>query len=375
MIIGIVCYPSVGGSGIVASQLGQALAGRGHEVHFICSDRPVRLDGEHSRLKFHKVEVGEYAVFQGTDYSLPLAVKIAEVCESAGIDVLHVHYAIPHAVAAILAIDMLRGRKPVLVTTLHGTDITLLGRDPAYRNLLDYALRRSDVITAVSRSLQEETAEIFPEHADKIDVVYNFCYQRPSERTRAAVRQELGVAEDQVLILHMSNLRPVKRLPWVLQAMADSSLRESLVLLILAGADFAPYQSLVAELGLEDRVLVRQSHQVEEYVGACDLGLYASERESFGLAMLETMLGERPVIATDVGGVSEVLGCDGFLAKDLSGLVAHLDRLAASPTLRRSAGLLARERANNIFPLEQAIAGYLRAYQQADLPLSPAEAS
>ena len=365
MRIGIVCYPSVGGSGIVASQLGQALARQGHGVHFICSDHPVRLDQQHPSLHFHKVDAGEYAVFQGTDYSLPLAVKIAEVSRAERLDVLHVHYAIPHAVAAILAIDMLGGREPALVTTLHGTDITLLGRDPAYWDLLNYALRRCDVVTAVSRSLKAETAELFPEHADKIEVVYNFCYQRPCRRIRSEVRRELRVADDELLVLHMSNLRPVKRFSWVLRAVAGSRHRDKLRLLVLAGADFEPFRDQVAELGLEGQVLVRHSNEVEEYVEACDLGLYASERESFGLAILETMLGGRPVIATEVGGVAEVLGPDGHLAHDVKGLIRHLDTLAASATLRRENGLLARQRALKMFPLEQAMHGYLGLYRRA----------
>jgi N-acetyl-alpha-D-glucosaminyl L-malate synthase BshA len=355
----------VGGSGIVASQLGQALAQMGHEVHFICSDHPVRLDQQYPSLHFHKVDAGEYAVFQGTDYSLPLAVKIAEVSQAMALDVLHVHYAIPHAVAAILAIDMLGARKPALVTTLHGTDITLLGRDPSYRDLLNYALCRSDVLTAVSRSLKAETAVLFPELADKIEVVYNFCYQRLSQRTRAQVRHDLGIADDQVLVLHMSNLRPVKRLPWVLQTIAGARHREKLRLLVLAGGDFEPFRDQVAQLGLESQVLVHHSNEVEEYIEASDLGLYASERESFGLAILETMLGGRPVIATEVGGVAEVLGPEGHLADDVMGLIGHLDSLAGSACLRRTAGCLARERALREFPLEVALQGYLELYQQA----------
>lgn len=361
----MVCYPSVGGSGIVASQLGQALAEHGHTVHFICSEQPVRLATDLCRLHFHKVALGQYAVFQGTDYTLPLAVKIAQVSREQRLDLLHVHYAIPHAVAALLAVDMLGVGAPKLVTTLHGTDITLLGRDPAYRELLDYALRRSDAVTAVSHSLREETVELFPSQAERITVVHNFCYPRPAQRSREEVRQELEVRPEQILLLHMSNLRPVKRLDRVLQAVARSASREKLVLLVLAGDDFSPYLEDVARLGLQDQVLVRSSTEIESYVAACDLGLYASEREAFGLSILETMLGGRPVISTRVGGVEEVLGPDGWLAGDEEELVLHLDTLAASPQLRQQAGVLARQRALREFPLQRALESYLAVYQLA----------
>ncbi len=365
MKIGIVCYPSVGGSGILATQLGLALAQAGHQVHFVCSERPVRLknqDSEH--IFFHQVEMGDYAVFQGTDYSLPLAVKIAEVCRDYSLEVLHVHYAIPHAVAALLALDMLKDPKPRLVTTLHGTDITLLGPDPAYRCLIEHAIKESDAVTAVSQSLRKQTYALFPDCQGQIQVISNFSNVGQSLVDRDQFRANLGVGPEQILILHMSNLRAVKRVDLLLQAVAQSAHRERLVLLFLAGASFEPHRPLVEQLGLDEKVLVRSATSVEDYVKACDLGLYPSDKESFGLAILETMLGQRPVIASTAGGIPEVLGEDGLLFEcgDLQGLVSHLDRLVDDAGLRQDLGQRGADRARRLFTIERALEGYLKVY-------------
>src|SRR5512140_1930988 len=205
--IGITCYPSVGGSGILATALGEELARRGHEIHFISYERPFRLPTNSSRLHFHPVVINDYDLFKYPDYTLPLSVKMAEVSRAHKLDVLHVHYAVPHATAAILARSMLpEGALPKIVTTLHGTDTTLLGRDPGYGPAIRHALENSDAITAVSEFLRSETQRLLGVQRP-IDVIHNFFEPRAATRSRAAVRAELGLREGEAMILHLSNLR------------------------------------------------------------------------------------------------------------------------------------------------------------------------
>ncbi len=357
----MVCYPTVGGSGIVASQLGVLLAEAGHQVHFLAYQAPVRLELDRDGINFHPVSVRSHGVFRSPDYTLPLSVKMHEVCQQFDLDILHVHYAVPHATAALLARAMLGRSKPALVTTLHGTDVSLLGRDPAFAPAIRYALEQSDRVTAVSRSLKEETEALFS-LAQPIEVVYNFTAPVSGDGTR--IRQELGLRPDQVLALHMSNLRPVKRVDQVLEAFARSRCDH---LLILAPESFAEHRATVERLGIGQRVSVVHDTQASAYVEACDLGLYASERESFGLAILETMAAGKPVVATQVGGVPEVVGETGLLSPpgEVDRLRSHLDRLVTEPELRGQLGERARQRAEIEFPPERALRGYLRVYQLA----------
>ena len=237
--IGITCYPSVGGSGILASALGEELARRGDEVHFIGYERPFRLPAAAPRLFFHPVVINDYGLFKYPDYTLPLSVKMAEVSRDYQLDVLHVHYAVPHATAAILARSMLpRQQQPRVVTTLHGTDTTLLGRDPGYAPAIRHALACSDAITTVSAYLREETQDVLGVE-QPIDVIHNFFEPRPPRRSRTEARSELGL-RDEVLLLHASNLRAPKRIDLLLEAAARIRPRESFKLVILAGDSFAP---------------------------------------------------------------------------------------------------------------------------------------
>ena len=217
--IGMVCYPSIGGSGIVATELGMLLAAAGHEIHFISYERPVRLKcGEN--LFFHPVVVNEYALFKYPDYTLPLSVRIMEVCEEHQLDILHVHYAVPHATGALLAKQMLGKKKsPVIVTTLHGTDTNLLGKDPHYRPIIKYSIDNSDGVTTVSESLKAQTIETF-EVQHPISVIPNFYAPGPVTQSREEVRQMLQVRDSEYLLLHMSNIRPGKRLADLLTALA-----------------------------------------------------------------------------------------------------------------------------------------------------------
>lgn len=351
----MVCYPSVGGSGVLASSLGQGLAERGHEVHFVTYRPPVRLDLSAPNLFFHRVPVTDQAVFPVPDYTLPLAVKLAEVHQTARLDVLHVHYAVPHATAALQARAMV-GHGPPLVTTLHGTDVSLLGRDPGYAPAIAQALDRSEAVTAVSQSLADETVACFG--TARPQVIYNFAQLPPPTRTRAEVRRELGVGEAP-LLLHMSNLRPVKRVDLVIEAF--QALEQPAHLLILAGGD-------PSHLRVGEGITVLTGQPVPDYIQACDCGLYASERESFGLAVLETMLGGRPVVATRVGGLPEVVedGITGLLCQvgKVAELASALRLLVADGRRRRAMGQAARQRALRHFARERALEAYLDVYRQ-----------
>jgi N-acetyl-alpha-D-glucosaminyl L-malate synthase BshA len=338
--IGMVCYPSIGGSGIVATELGMLLAAAGHEVHFISYERPVRLKcGEN--LFFHPVVVNEYSLFKYPDYTLPLSVRIMEVCEERELDVLHVHYAVPHATGALLAKQMLGDKKcPVIVTTLHGTDTNLLGKDPHYRPIIKYSIENSDGVTTVSDSLKAQTIETFGiQHP--ITVIPNFYAPAEVQTSRGAVRQQLQVSEDEHLLLHMSNVRPGKRVIDILEAVAALKNRSQVKLLILSGGDFESYQAELSRLNLNDSVIVIQNvEDIEPYLLACDMGVYASEGESFGLSILETLAHGKPVVATEVGGIPEVI-CDGHtgllvpmhspkaLAAAIDQLIDHPERTTA----------------------------------------------
>ena len=374
--IGITCYPSVGGSGILASALGEELARRGHEAHFISYERPFRLPAGAPRVFFHPVVINDYGLFKYPDYTLPLSVKMAEVSRDHGLDVLHVHYAVPHATAAILAQSMLpAGRRPRVVTTLHGTDTTLLGRDAGYGPAIRHALERSDAVTTVSAFLERETRELLS--VDRpIDVIHNFFEARPARQPRDEVRRELGVGQE-ALLLHSSNLRPLKRIDVLLESVARIRPRESFRLLILAGADFSPFAADVRRLGLSDRVIVReQVSDIEDYLQAADIGLFASDMESFCLSILEAMCFGCPSVATAVGGIPEVVesGVSGLLVPpgDPGALARSVESLIADPALRAGLGAAARRRAAGLFSAEAIVSKYVRLYRRVCSAPGPA---
>jgi len=341
--IGIACFPLIGGSGILATALGSELALRGHEVHFFSYARPVRLDVSQARLHFHLVEVAHHTLFPCPDYTLPLAVKMAEIASTVSLDIIHAHYAVPNALAAVLAAQI-SGVSPGIITTLHGTDSTLLGQDPAYHSAIEYALARSDAITAVSKSLREQTREIL-KVSSNIEIIPNFFTPRPAARTREEVRDELGV-RDEFLILHMSNMRPGKRIDLLLQSFAAMRTRDRTRLLILAGEPIQPYNEMIDRLGLRKQIIIRENEvAVEEFISAADAGLYTSDYESFGLSILETLYFGKPVVAFDVGGIPEVTGkaYPLYPFPDVSLLAAAMDKLVESPELARSLGDQGRE--------------------------------
>ncbi len=352
--IGIVCYPTIGGSGIVATELGLLFAAAGHEVHFISYERPIRLGEDTPNLRFHPVIVNEYSLFKYPDYTLPLSVRIAEVCATHRLDILHVHYAVPHATAALLALSMLGDApRPALITTLHGTDTNLLGQDPHYRPIIRHSIEHSDGVTTVSASLRQQTLETFA--LDRpIEVIPNFFAPTPPTRSREDVRRELDIADDEILLLHLSNLRPGKRVTDLLEAIARAKSRARLRLVILAGDDFTPYEPEVARRGLTAQVTVREGVQaIDDYLHACDVGVYASEQESFGLSILETLAHGHPVVATNVGGIPEVVrdGHTGLLVPphDPTALANAIDNLVDDPSFRETLGTTARTDAANRF--------------------------
>ncbi len=366
--IGITCYPSVGGSGILASALGEELARRGHEAHFISYGRPFRLPADAPRIFFHPVAINDYGLFKYPDYTLPLSVKMAEVARDHGLDVLHVHYAVPHATAAILAQSMLpEAIRPRVVTTLHGTDTTLLGRDAGYGPAIRHALERSDAVTTVSAFLKRETQELLAV-GRPIDVIHNFFEPRPVRRTREEVRRELGIGAE-AMLLHASNLRPLKRIDLLLEAVARIRPRDSFKLVILAGADFSPFEPEVRRLGLSDRVVVReQVGEIEDYLQAADLGVFTSEIESFCLSILEAMCFGCPSVATAVGGVPEVVesGRSGILvpAGDADAVARAAESLIADPALRAKLGAAARTRAREHFSADAIVSQYVELYRR-----------
>jgi N-acetyl-alpha-D-glucosaminyl L-malate synthase BshA len=361
--IGIACYPLIGGSGILASSLGMELARRGHEIHLFSYARPVRLDVNAPRIHFHEVPVGRTDVFRHREYALPLAAKMAEVARRENLELLHVHYAVPHAMAACLAAEMIGNGAPRIVTTLHGTDITLMDDDPGYRVTIEHALANSHAITAVSESLRRQSFEKLHIHQE-IEVIPNFFVPSTPHKTRREVRAELGLT-DEFLVLHMSNLRPVKRIDLLLQVIAASRLRERIRLLILAGGDFDSHADRVEALGLRDQVIVRQDVAVvDNYLQAADAGLYTSELESFGLSILETLFHAKPVVAFRVGGIPEVVGDTGLLHDfgDIKAMAASLDTLVASPEAAASLGERGRQRAAEKFTAAKIVPMYESLY-------------
>lgn len=359
----------MGGSGILASGLGDELASRGHEVHFVSYERPFRLRPGQERVYFHPVEISNYELFKYPDYTLPLSVKLAEVAETFGLDILHAHYAVPHATAAILARSMLPAdKRPAVVTTLHGTDTTLLGRDPGYGPAIRFALEQSDAVTAVSDYLRGETHRVIGVERD-IDVIHNFFEPREANRSRKAVRAELGVADDEVLLLHLSNLRPVKRIDVLLDGLSRVEAKNRFKLVVLAGGSFTAHMAHARRLGVADRVVVRESvSNVEDYLQAADLGLFTSDSESFCLSLLEAASFGCPSVSTGVGGIPEVMidGESALLvpAGDAAAVAGGLERLIDDAEERMRLGAAARKRAGEMFSPDRIVPQYEALYRR-----------
>lgn len=312
----MVCYPTIGGSGVVATELGHELAKRGHEVHFVTYDIPFRLQLSEPNIFFHEVEITQYELFKYPDYALALAVQMANIARQYSLDILHVHYAIPHATSAFLAKQLLGKQKIAVLTTLHGTDITLVGRDPAYFQIIKFSIEKSDGITAVSEALKAQTCKQF-DICNEVDVIYNFFVPQKDCIGKKPLRHRF-VKEDQKLLVHSSNFRSVKRPEDVIHIF--NLVRQKIpcrLLLLGTGSGMDEIQRMVNELDLrEDVIFVGKSRNIDPYVASGDLFLLPSAQESFGLAALEGMAYGLPVVATRVGGLPELIedGKSGFLA-------------------------------------------------------------
>jgi N-acetyl-alpha-D-glucosaminyl L-malate synthase BshA len=381
MNIGITCYPSYGGSGVVGAELGLELARRGHSVHFISYAPPMRLgDGETLRagIEFHAVEMLTYPLFEHPPYTLALASKICEVATSRQLDLVHMHYAIPHAVSAYLAREMLRETRYLpVVTTLHGTDITLVGRDPSYLPITRFGIEQSDAVTAISNYLREATQETFCVGCG-VEVIYNFVdsdyYRRriPDDRVRA----ELAPKGERVM-LHVSTFRPIKRIGDCIEVLARLAARntnsEFPVRLVMCGdgPERQDAEALAARLGVAGSVLFvgkQPQSKIRDYLSIADLLLLPSQSESFGLSALEAMACEVPVIATRVGGIPEVVeeGGSGYLFEigDIPGMADAARRILDDKSERERLGARGRAIAVERFAAEKIIPQYEALYRR-----------
>ena len=333
MKIGITCYPTYGGSGAVATELGIALARRGHDIHFITYQHPFRLPSFTPRITFHEVSIGSYPLFQYPPYDLALAVRMHEVAISQGLDLLHVHYAIPHATSAWIAKEMLKeqARNLPVVTTLHGTDITIVGQDHSYHAITKFSIERSDRVTAVSLYLKDETVRAFGCTNCRVDVIHNFIDPAIYDRARyaTALHDELGGGRK--VLMHISNFRPVKRVRDVVQLFARVRKEAPSVLIMVGdGPDRFAAEEEARTLGVERDVrFLGRIENVAPLLAAADLYVLPTDRESFGLSALEALACGVPVLAYEAGGIVEVVrhGVTGFLRA-----VGDIDALTADAT-------------------------------------------
>jgi L-malate glycosyltransferase len=364
--IGISCYAHFGGSGVVATELGLALARSGCEVHFIAHSLPFRLRSFASNVFFHETGIANYPVFEAAPTNLALVTKMVEVTENYSLDLIHVHYAIPFAASAYLARQLLMPRQLGVVTTLHGTDITVVGVEPALFRVTQFSIQSSDRITAVSHFLKQRAEATFG-ITRPIDVVYNFVDTKVfAPRRKTALR--LGPPETRVL-MHASNFRPVKNIPTVIHVFAEVRKRVASKLVMVGdGPEKAPAEQLVRELGLERDVLfLGNQDYMQELLPLADVFLLPSSSESFGLVALEAMSAEVPVVASTAGGLPEVVehGVTGYLhdPQHVAGFVTSVLRLLQNEPLRRTMGRRARAVARARFSPEEMVGRYMRVYE------------
>jgi N-acetyl-alpha-D-glucosaminyl L-malate synthase BshA len=374
MKIGITCYPTYGGSGVVATELGLELAQRGHDIHFISYAQPIRLTEPQPHIHFHEVEVSRYPLFDYPPYDLALATRMAEVAELYDLDLLHVHYAIPHSVSALLARQMLAAgpsrRKLPFVTTLHGTDITLVGLDRSYLPITRYSIEESDGVTAISQYLRDKTLKEF-DIKNHIEVIYNFVncdlYMRDREAPR---RREEYATPDERILVHLSNFRPVKRLTDVVEIF-DRVCKKvpSKLLLVGDGPDRSKAEWLAVQKGIHDHVVfLGKQDRVQEKLAISDVMLLPSELESFGLAALEAMACKVVPITTRVGGLPEVIehGKNGFMAEvgDIETMAQYAIDLLSDESRLRTMAQQARASAQARFCASKIIPHYEEFYRR-----------
>jgi len=371
MRIGITCYPTYGGSGVVATELGTELAARGHDIHFISYAPPIRMNsnGARDRIHFHEVEVVSYPLFDHPPYTLALATKMLEVFDSEALDLLHVHYAIPHSVSALLARSMAAPRRLPFITTLHGTDITLVGSNRSYLPITRFSIEQSDGVTAISNYLLNQTIKEF-DIKRPIEVIPNFVNCDLYSRTPDPEFRAKFAPGDEPILMHLSNFRPVKRVPDVVEIFALVRAKMPAKLLLIGdGPDRGAAEYLVRKKRLQkDVFFLGKQDRVYEKLASADLFLLPSELESFGLAALEAMACEVPVIATNVGGLPEVVehGVDGFLVEpeDVKEAARYAIEILSRADRGREMGQRARGSARKKFCANDVIPHYEAYYRR-----------
>ncbi|WP_404428348.1 N-acetyl-alpha-D-glucosaminyl L-malate synthase BshA [Sutcliffiella horikoshii] len=367
--IGITCYPTVGGSGVIATELGKLLAEKGHEIHFISSSMPFRLNKVYSNIYYHEVQVNQYSVFQYPPYDLALASKMAEVAKREKLDLLHVHYAIPHAVCAYLAKKMTDDQLKI-VTTLHGTDITVLGYDPSLNDMIRFGIEGSDVVTAVSESLVQQTYDLL-QPKKSIQTVYNFIDERVyTKKDTQDLKTQYGIPDNEKVIIHVSNFRKVKRVQDVVKSfhLIEKQVPSKL-LLVGDGPEISVVCNLVRELGLKDKVLfLGKQENLEDLYSISDLMLLLSEKESFGLVLLEAMACGVPSVGTKIGGIPEVIddGVTGYLSDvgDVEDIAKNAVRILDNATLHKEFAENAISRVKEHFSSRRIVEQYEDMYKQ-----------
>ncbi len=372
MNIGITCYPVYGGSGVVATELGKALAQRGHTVHFISSSLPFRLSHMGGNVYFHEVNVQSYPLFDYPPYTLTLTSKMVDVAKHNGLDVMHVHYAIPHATSAVMARDILAGQGidvPV-ITTLHGTDITLIGQDPSFTPVVTHSINQSDGVTAVSEYLRKETYDHFDVTGD-IEVIPNFIDMERFHRLDKEHFKQALCPNGEKVIVHVSNFRPVKNATQVVEVFHRLRQDDLPVRLLLVGdgPDRASAERRARELGVYDDIrFLGKQDPVEEILSIADVFLMPSGSETFGLAALEAMACEVPVVASDIGGLPELVinGETGFLCplNDIDAFTERTRQLLTDDELQSTMAAAALERARGTFHVDQIVPQYEALYER-----------
>ncbi|UCF63527.1 MAG: N-acetyl-alpha-D-glucosaminyl L-malate synthase BshA [bacterium] len=370
MRIGLVCYPTYGGSGVVATELGKNLARRGHEVHFIAYALPYRLSEYYENVFYHEVKVLDYPLFEYPPYSLALASKMAEIARYQNLDLFHVHYAIPHAISAYLAKEMIKDHHPIkIITTLHGTDITLVGKDQSFLEVTRFSIEKSDAVTAVSRYLRDKTIEFFNIEKN-IDVIYNFIEEQPEQRKKCDELRQRIAPNGEKIISHLSNFRPVKRVEDVI-GVAYKVLQEMpvKVMMIGDGPERSKAEARARELNIAEHVqFLGKQDNVYLLLSLSDVFIMPSSLESFGLAALEAMVCGIPCITSNAGGLVELVreGISGFTTEvgDVNKMAEHTLRLLKNPKLHIKLAQSTREYALANFHVDQIIPQYIELYER-----------
>jgi len=371
--IAVICYASIGGSGIVATELAKCLAARNHDIHVVSREQPFRLGDDQPGVIFHRVHTPDYPLFREPQYVLSLSTKIIELARAVDLDIIHAHYAIPHAAAAYLARQVLAGtgrvRVPKVITTLHGTDITLVGSDKSFSETIGFCIDQSDGVTAVSESLKADTYKGLPVHSD-IRVIPNFLDCSIHHRVDATQLRERLAPAGHAVVIHVSNYRPVKRIPAVVEVFARiRKARPATLVLVGDGPELTHGLEIARDLGVGDDVrAVGEQGDVRSFLSASDIFLLPSATESFGLAALEAMSCEVPVIASRVGGLPEVIetGVTGFLHEpdDLDGMAATALSLLSDPQLHRRIGVGGRNVVQRRYCSERIVPLYEKFYRE-----------